>query len=281
MPSYVEFNKTNTYPASSENGKLTMVLNNSTEIALTDHNGNTTIIGGGGSGFQIPQPIISITGGTNDGISVQFADTGYDFSLNNPELFLFRWRNNHRTKQNERKRNKKSKWVHPSTEGCEVKWQGWKFFNGIQTLGPFTISGRTTEWEISPTIKPYERMGINFNKYMFWNIYDLNILDYLQYDVNVFGFDSFLPTNHQTTDYTINIGGTRGKSNSNIIKYALAVAIDNPNATKQNGQCPKIFGPLSESFYSVLRVDTSNYVDIRLIKENEFNHKHVIKNALN
>jgi hypothetical protein len=281
MPSYVEFNKTNTYPASSENGKLTMVLNNSTEIALTDHNGYTTIIGGGGSGFQIPQPIVSITGTTGNGVAIQLPDTGLDYTINNPEIFLFRWRNSHRSKTGLKRKRKRSNWVHPSTDGANTKWQGWKFFGGSQIDANGVIfTGRTTEWAIPSGITPYEKFSVDFNKYMFWNIRDTNTNEVFT-DVNVWSYDSFLPTLHQTVNYNINIGGSKINKSSNIIKFCFAVAIDNPEATKTNGLCPKIFGPLSEPIFSIIQKNLSGFIDVILVKENHMNHKHVVKNTLN
>ena len=284
MPSYVEFNKTNTYPASSENGKLTMVLNNSTEIALTDHNGNTTIIGGGGSGIVIPQPIIHIVGYPTNQLSVKFSDTSFLTSQNNAEIFLFRWRNRHRSKTvtpTVRIRRKKSKWYHPSTASADTKWQGWKFFNGKQyDRDGFEITGRITEWGLPLNLLPYQLHTLNFNEYLFWNVEDQNTGGTTS-DVNVFiGYDLFTPTDHFSSgDYRISLGGSNNRAN--IMKYCLAVAIDNPDATKTNGLVPKIFGPFSEPFYSIISKNGSAipiFNGIKLIKENHLSHKHVIKN---
>jgi hypothetical protein len=71
------------------------------------------------------------------------------------------------------------------------------------------------------------------------------------------------------------------KSRSNVIKFAFALGIDNPSATKTNGLCPKIFGPFSEPIYSVWKYDFNSglYNDIVLVKENANRHKHVYKSS--
>ena len=185
MPSYVELDKQSSFPASSNSGKLIFGVTTSDQAALTDYNGVTTIIGGG-SGIQIPTPIIGITGLTTD-LVVHFLDQGFDFTTGNPELFLFRWRNNSKKKitavpDNIKKRNT-SRWVHPTTDDADVKWDGWKFFNGRQKT-PYNgiVTGRITEFEVPSTIKPYERFLVNFNKYMFWYSFDGSNETY---DVNV------------------------------------------------------------------------------------------------
>lgn len=277
MPSYIELNKNSLFPASSNSGKIIFGVNNNNNAVLTDHLGNSFEI----EGLQIPQPIISITGSNADGIAIQLPDTGLDLTIGNPEIFLFRWRNSHRTKFGVRKRKKKSKWVHPSTDGANVKWSGWSFFGGSQVnASSYIISGRTTEWEIPSGTKPYEKFGVDFNKYLFWGITD-KVTGGTTTDVNVWSYDSFSPTIHETTGYTINIGGSKKLRNADIIKYSFAVAVDNPKATKTNRLCPKIFGPLSEPIYSIIKASGVNYIDVILVKGNHLNHKHVVKNILN
>jgi hypothetical protein len=216
MPSYIELDKQGSFPPSSNIGKLIFGVNTSGDATLTNVNGVTSVIGGGGgTGIQIPQPIVLITGATDaspsTGISIQFADTGFDFTQGNPEIFLFRWKNGgsktYRISQfaGQPKRKRFSRWVHPTTEGSEVKWEGWKFFNGNQYYnGAFQqITGRTTEWLIPPTIKPYEKFGIDFNKYMFWNLTSGGTK---YFDINVFSSLLFTPTDHQSEIGFINIG---------------------------------------------------------------------------
>lgn len=281
MPSYIELNKNASFSASSDVSKLVFGVTTNNKAALTDHLGNTVEIGGGGSGLQIPQPIISITGSNANGIAIQLPDTGLDLTQGNPEIFLFRWRNSHRTKFGTRRRKKESKWVHPSTDGANVKWQGWKFFGGGQVNASSNIiTGRTTEWQIPSGTTPYQKFGIDFNKYIFWGITN-KITGGTTTDVNVWSYDIFLPTNHSTPEYVINIGGSKRTRSANIIKYSFAVAIDNPEATKTNGLCPKIFGPLSEPIYSIINASGVNYNDVILVKGNHLNHKHVVKNILN
>jgi hypothetical protein len=281
MPVYIELNKNSSFPASSSSGKMIFGIKTNDKAALTDHLGNTVEIGGGGTGFQIPQPIISITGTNANGVAIQLPDTGLDYTQGNPEIFLFRWRNSHRSKTGPKRRKKKSNWVHPSTDGANTKWQGWRFFGGSQIDANASIfTGRTTEWAIPSGITPYEKFSVDFNKYMFWNIRDANTNEVFT-DVNVWSYDSFLPTNHLTPNYEINIGGSKKNKNSNIIKFCFAVAIDNPEATKTNGLCPKIFGPLSEPIFSIIDAVGINFPDVILVKENHMNHKHVVKNTLN
>lgn len=283
MPSYIELNKNN-LPASSDVSKVVFGINTSGTPVLVDNNGNISVIKT--SGFEIPTPIVSITGETQ--VFVQFPDTGLDFSSVNPELFLFRWRNNHVTKHNGVKRRRTSKWVHPTTSDAATKWAGWKFFGGNQywvkgspgsvTVG--SITGRTTEWTIPPTLKPYEKVSINFNKYMFWNQFDTSNLT-LEYDQNFFSGFTYTPTNHVNNDYVITLGGNRqsiGRNRySNSVMFCFALGIDNPNATKTNGLCPKIFGSFSEPFYSILKDVGNSYNDVILVKDMKSRHKHIIK----
>jgi hypothetical protein len=291
MPSYIELDKQGSFPPSSNIGKLIFGVNTSGDATLTNVNGVTSVIGGGGgTGIQIPQPIVLFTGVTGqyikNGLSIQLPDTEFISSSINPELFLFRWkRGKYSTRSNSvdprGKRKKNSKWVHPTTEGSETKWAGWKFFNGKQWHNPTNteLTGRTTEWEIPLTINPYEIFGIDFNKYMFWNFRSSGILQ--SWDENIFSSGVFSPTIHQVSADKIKIG--MQKPVSNIIKYSLAVAIDNPEATKTNGLCPKIFGPLSEPFYTVVfkDINAGGFIDINIVRDNHMNHKHVYKNAIN
>lgn len=282
MPSYIELNKNASFSASSDVSKLVFGVNTNNKAALTDHLGNTVEIGGGGSGIVIPQPIIHIVGYPTNQLSVKFSDTSFLTPENNAEIFLFRWRNRHRTKTNTpitRIRRKKSKWYHPSTASADTKWQGWKFFNGKQyNRNGIEITGRITEWDLPLNLLPYQLHTLNFNEYLFWNVEDQNTGGTTS-DVNVFtGYDIFTPTDHYASgDYLIRLGGLNNRAN--IMKYCLAIAIDNPDATKSNGLVPKIFGPFSEPFYSVIKKSGTNYDDIKLIKSNDLSHSHVIKNT--
>jgi hypothetical protein len=293
MPSYIELDKQASFPPSSNVGKMIFGIKTNEKVALTDHLGNTTEIGGGGggTGVVIPQPIILLTGSTNgfmlsQGVAIQFPDTGFDFTSNNPELFLFRWkrgklstRTNNFDLRGDRK--KYGKWVHPTTQGSETKWEGWKFFNGKQYFNgaSYELTGRTTEWSIPSTILPYQIFGIDFNRYMFWSRRFSGSL--LEYDTNVWSSGDFTPTQHSSGSSVIGLGMTVNNRNeyaANKQKFALAVAVDNPNATKSNGLCPKIFGPLSEPFYSVVvQPDGLTYSEIGLIKGNHKRHTRVIR----
>jgi hypothetical protein len=280
MPSYIEIDKQASFPPSSNIGKLVFGFNTSEQACITDNLGNTSVIGGGGggTGIQIPTPMIGITGSNYD-LVVHFLDQGFDFTQGNPELFLFRWKKSSRKKVGGVRKKKPSGWVHPSTDGANVKWQGWKFFGGgqVSAFNNIGVTGRTTEFEIPSTIKPYERFSVNFNKYMFW----YTNLSGTLYDINVFPLGSFDPTNHQDGEAEIRLTNTKddvgyGKL-GNIQKYCLAVGVDNPAATKTNGLSPKIFGDLSEPFYSVYDLVVN---DIKIIKENDRNHFRVIKSNL-
>ncbi len=293
MPSYIELDKQSSFPPSSNVGKMIFGIKTNEKAALTNHLGQTIEIGGGGrggTGVVIPQPIVLFTGNTGqyirNGLAIQFSDTQFISASNNPELFLFRWKKGRYSYRENisdprGKRKKNPKWVHPTTQGSETKWAGWKFFNGKQWHYPngIELTGRTTEWAIPQTIIPYEIFGIDFNKYMFWNFRTSGLLQ--SWDQNVFPSGDFSPTIHQVSPDTIRIG--MQKPQSNIIKYSLAVAIDNPDATQSNGLCPKIFGPLSEPFYTVVFKDNGagGFVDINLVRDNHMNHKHVYKNAIN
>jgi hypothetical protein len=290
MPSYIEIDKNGSFPPSSNVGKMIFGITSDEQAALTDHLGNTTIIGGG-SGMQIPVPIICLTSNTNS-IGVKFSDYGFDFTQNNPEIFLFRWRNKRKSKKEIslgvfEKRVRPSKWVHPTTDGADLKWEGWKFFNGDQKYyKPVfgytytgTITGRVTEWAIPSTIKPYEEFQIDFNRYMFWNVF-ADDGSSINFDVNVFdgSYGTFSPTSHGSGGNYIAIGGSR-QLKGNIVKYSLAVGVDNPDATKTNGLCPKIFGAFSEPFYSIIEKNggiPNPYYNIMLVKYNHKNHTHVV-----
>lgn len=135
----------------------------------------------GRSAASIPTPIIGFKvngpeSGTYNELKVHFDANagGFDFTKGNPEIFLFRYRNNRKSTRRDEdnniiKRIKSSKFVHPSTDGAETKWAGWKFFSGKQYDNDGTeISGRITEWSIPSTIKPYQRFTLNFVKQIFW-----------------------------------------------------------------------------------------------------------------
>lgn len=288
MPSYIEIDKNASFPPSSNVGKMIFGITSDEQAALTDHLGNTTIIGGG-SGMQIPVPMISLTSNTNS-IGVKFSDYGFDFTQNNPEIFLFRWRNKRKSQIKDGlgtvigKRIRPSGWVHPSTDGSDIKWEGWKFFNGehkyIKPHGyTGTITGRVTEWSIPSTIKPYEEFAIDFNRYMFWSVF-ANDGSSINFDTNVFdgSYGTFSPISHNDGTNTIYLGGLRG-IRGNVVKYSLAVGVDNPDATKTNGLCPKIFGAFSEPFYSIIENNMglpNPYYNIMLVKYNHKNHTHVV-----
>jgi len=58
MPSYIELDKQGSFPPSSDISKLIFGVNTNNNATLTDVNGQTTIIGGGGTGLYIPKPIV-------------------------------------------------------------------------------------------------------------------------------------------------------------------------------------------------------------------------------
>jgi hypothetical protein len=113
---------------------------------------------------------------------------------------------------------------------------------------------------------------------MFWRFLDSNTSN-ITYDQNFFSGGNYEPLDHQDVNGNVKIG--MQKSRSNVIKFAFALGIDNPSATKTNGLCPKIFGPFSEPIYSVWKYDFNSglYNDIVLVKENANRHKHVYKSS--
>jgi len=234
----------------------------------------------------IPTPIISIDKSkinNNQQLRVSFNDSDFDFSKGNPEIFLMRYKNSGRKigktilNPSGERRNFKAKFVHPTTQGSDMKWNGWKFFNGKQSIfrGVWNIpvTGRVTEWAIPSTILPYQQFIVPFNRYMFWTQQDISN-NTAQYDQNFFtNFSEYTTINPKSalnSDQFIRIGNSQQNRDhptySKAQKYALVVAVDNPLATKTNGLCPKIFGPLSEEFYSVLFIQSGMPVDVNLEK---------------
>ena len=192
-------------------------------------------------------------------------DNGYNSTVGNPELFLFRYRSSRRYKKNALSdwTRKRPRYSHPATVDASIKWAGWKFFAGNQSLRDNTlINSRVTEWAL-PALTPYERFELTgFNKYMFWQEISITTNSVINYDTNIFlaGNQYKLSTNQNQLDPNLYItlsgnkqtlvrGGTQGYPKA--VKYAFAVGIDNPNATKTNGLCPKIFGPMSEPVHAV------------------------------
>lgn len=237
----------------------------------------------------IPTPIITIdkTFGQLQQLRVSFAGSDFDFTKGNPEIFLMRYKNSGRKKvktisipTGERKFYF-SKFVHPTTEGSNIKWNGWKFFNGKQSIHRFStgvnlpVTGRVTEWSIPSNVLPHQQFIVPFNRYMFWTQENLGT-GLISYDQNFFTDPLYLeytttnPVSIYDPSQYIRIGNSQQNKDhptySKTQKYALVVAVDNPLATKTNGLCPKIFGPLSEEFYSVLKIESSRIIDVILEK---------------
>lgn len=246
----------------------------------------------------IPAPLIGIDN-TNRQLVISFQDNGFDFTQGNPEIFLFRYRNTRHSKHRNRRRKKRSGFVHPSTYNASTKWQGWKFFNGEHSyyspeVGYNTITGRVTEWTIPSDLIPYQQFRIDFNENMFWNkrtYGDLVVTPTVEFDINPYDGDFEVQTHYygstSSTMTEIRIGSARQREDNppynsftNIIRYALAVAVDNPLATKTNGLCPKIFGPFSEEFFAIAdrRVGSSR---ILLDKIQSGNHTHIRASVMN
>lgn len=213
---------------------------------------------------NIPKPIVAVHG-VNNNITVSFKNTQFDFTQPNIELFLFRWKNNRRKKVNSIVKKNSASWVHPATEGWETKWAGWNYFGGDHNykdkdnLYATIIHNRITEFAVPTTLVQNLQFDITFNRYMFWNKIDL-INSIAVFD------DNFIEEQNSSDITTItnfaSIGS--GKNKTKIIKYSLALAIDNPLATKTNGLCPKIFGEFSDPFYSVLKKQSGVFIDIEL-----------------
>jgi hypothetical protein len=248
----------------------------------------------------IPTPIISIDKSqinNNQQLRVSFNDSDFDFSKGNPEIFLMRYKNSGRkiikTILNPigERRQYKAKFVHPTTEGSDMKWNGWKFFNGKQSIfrGVWNIpvTGRVTEWTIPLNILPYQQFIVPFNIYMFWTQQDF-INNTAQYDQNFFTnfaeYSTTDPVSIIDPNLFVRIGNSQRSRDrptySKTQKYALVVAVDNPLATKTNGLCPKIFGPLSEEFYSVLKIESFKPIDIILEKRQMTKSAHLKRPVL-
>lgn len=233
-----------------------------------------------------PAPIMSWYKST--GLTAHFADSGYDFAVGNPELFLFRYRGKRRSRVIDLltslpvARKKKARYVHPTTIDSVTKWAGWKFFAGEQRLRDSVIvNTRTTEWTLPGTIKPYEKFALSgFNEYMFWTELDNTAAPaytVTQHDTNIFsGANYSLMSRINSSNATLlqNLAGTNrrmAKDNlfGKVTSYAFAVGIDNPNATKANGLCPKIFGAMSDPIFSILHsVDGStNPTEVYMVNQ--------------
>jgi hypothetical protein len=296
MPTYIEFDKNSSLPTPDNQSKVIIAVNADGTLVSKNSSGSVTQIGAG-SGYAIPQPIIGVNGASDD-ISYYFRDEGFDFTSGNPELFLFRWSNTHKKKNVllDEYYKKHSGWVHPVTQDATTKWNGWKYFSGNQlcdTVSGSTIINRITEFTVPSNTVPYSGNTIHVNRYMFWTLYSDELGDTTKIkriDENFFTSEfeySFSPTNKVYTSdftYSISLSGNHKltrDNNRNIVKYCLALAIDNPIATKTNGLCPKIFGPMSEPFYSKIYKDKDlGYNDVEFVKENTYQHKNIIMHGL-
>ena len=253
------------------------------------------------TGLNIPTPIVTIdykeNQNVNNEICVHFVDNGFDFlSASNPEIFLFRWKNNRNAKRKDGStRKKRAKWVHPNTQNSTTKWAGWKFFSGVQYMHnangvPSEFDSRVTEWLIPTTTKPYERISIPFNRYMFQSEVDSsNLYKHLSVDGNVLigtnGYKIKDRVNQTDNTKSYRLTGQRKQIDNVFPKvntFCFALAIDNPNATKQNGLCPKIFSAFSNPFHAIWEVNNVGWgSDIvlvygihnrlsRVVRENHF-----------
>lgn len=231
-------------------------------------------------GASLPQPIVSYDN-INDKLEVHFADTGFDFTQHNPEIFLFRYRNIRRKKGLTVPATKKKfpKYVHPITVNANTKWAGWKFFAGTQKdRDGNPVNTRITEWTVPSTIKPYERFELTgFNKYMYWNIIDGGVIT--SQDVNIFAVDSFTTKNRVDGTKKCNLSGSRRQLSETDLfpkttNYAFALAIDNPLANQTNDLCPKIFGPFSDPLFAIWELDISGSppydkaIDVIMVPQN-------------
>jgi hypothetical protein len=209
-----------------------------------------------------PKPEIDINNHAVNPLSVYFLENGFSFDTGNPEIFLFRWKGKTRVPAGIY-RMKTAGWKHPATVDSAIKWQGWKFFNGAQTLyGAATTNTRVTEWAVPSTIKPYERYNLStFNKYMFFEEIDTSVPSINAFDVNVL-VNSDYKLNDKVSaanpNYKFKISGSAKRLNQangvgfqKVVSYRLALAVDNPYATQTNGLCPKIFGPMSDEFHVI------------------------------
>ncbi len=57
MPSYIELDKQGSFPSSSNAGKVILGVNTSGQVITTNSSGQTSPVGGGGTGLYIPKPI--------------------------------------------------------------------------------------------------------------------------------------------------------------------------------------------------------------------------------
>lgn len=257
------------------------------------------------NGGAIAAPIVTFGTSVNNGsINIQFADTSFLAEAVNPEIFLFRWRKNRKAKYNNKlgdilRRTKYARFVHPTDKNAGTRWQGWRWFNGNQlwskigsALGTQVLQNRQTEWAIPPTLAPMEKFSINFNIYMFFQEVDDSDTYLARYDVNLFnGVDYTLtnPRSADNSDLRVSLGGSASKRQfttqkyGKTQKYCLAVAVDNPAATKTNGLCPKIFSNYSEIFYTIV-ADAGNDnapIGVKMVKGESANSLLIRKNVVN
>ena len=239
----------------------------------------------------IPAPIVSIQKADQNYISVQFRDTNFLVGAINPELFLFRWRNKRHSKYlragNVIRRVKAAGWVHPTDYvNGYAKYQGWKYFCGSQKA-KFNqdAENRQTEWAIPNVWIPMDKFTIAVNRFMHFTETN-QITGAVAYDANFFTTNHYLHNSSQNTSNAnlyISLGGNQrakyflnpkwGKNK----KYCLAVAVDNPEATKTNGLCPKIFGLMSEPFYAAGQYNKGKISDIIFVKSESAQHLKIRK----
>jgi hypothetical protein len=157
----------------------------------------------------------------------------------NPEIWLFRYKRNFRTKEiNEstKVRKKNKKWAHPPHLNG-VKFPNSNFFTGKAGPVPPSLNGAGyhTEWELTNTI-PLDKKVIPINLFEF-----------------VYGVDDSSNFIALTDSTFFNLDpskirfSTKSKSHSKSLAFRFAIVIDNPN--EEN--CSKLIGQLSDPIYLI------------------------------
>lgn len=193
-------------------------------------------VGGSGGGGSQPAQMILET--KNNVLYYYFLPGDMSFLTKNPELFLFRQCKQYGLRGATHPVKRGQHWVHSTHGDGSTKWNGWKFFCGD------SVTPRNTEFDIAVDLEPFVRQPLTgFNKSIFRRSNE--------------GFDIVSDNTHTVNDFLtggVMLTGSnyrKGKwAPSMVLKFMLCLAIDNPTATKENGQCPKLFIQFSEPFYT-------------------------------
>lgn len=198
-----------------------------------------------GQGIDIPVPQITRD---YDTILAHCISSGSGFRELNPEYFLFRYRRSRRNRGGRGPGKGSNRWVHPvHLDGS--KWAGSGFFGGQPVLSNSiapSLRNRQTEWPVAPN--DYDRTRISFHGREYYRNRNTGLYGEVNFPVALNMLDLDLTGNGRSYGYP------------RAVHFKLAIAIDNPAYQAGNGQCPKIFGPLSHTFSYYPKREAGFYV---------------------